>query len=190
MKIKTIAVHTLSHIVYTLSLNHNGDISIKISLLYEALCRIEDSSCGNIPRKCSQVYIWCASSSIETRLKEYHQDICVQHLDKLALVEHIISVDYLIQVQKTNIVPANSDATEIGHQPNSMNWADDLYLIWSWKSLLYCWRNTDSKDWFSALIHIALFRAQTTAWCQDLLMFPLFSHYYIFIFVSLQLWLI
>ena len=48
-----------------------------------------------------------------------------------------IGVDDWIQFLMTIIVSANSDATDIGHQPNSMNWEDDLYLTWSCKSLLY-----------------------------------------------------
>jgi hypothetical protein len=66
MKIKRIDVHTSSLIMYTLSLNHNGDASIKISLLCDAWPRIEDSRCDSMPCKCSQVYIlvcqplhWC-----------------------------------------------------------------------------------------------------------------------------------
>lgn len=121
MKIKRFAVHTLSFIICTLSVNHSGDIPIEISLLSEAWPRIEDSSWYTMPYKCSQVCIRYASHCPETRFKDYHRDICVQHLDNLAVAEHSCSVDHRIQLQKTIIISANSDATEIEHQSNSIN---------------------------------------------------------------------
>jgi hypothetical protein len=74
-----------------------------------------------MPYKCNKVYIWYASHCTETRFKDYHWDVCVHHLVKLAVAEHSCGVDHCIQLLKTVIIFTNSDATEIEHQPNSIN---------------------------------------------------------------------
>jgi hypothetical protein len=99
----------------------------------------------SIPCECGQVYIGQTGGSIDTRIKEHHQQIRLAHPDKSAVAEHGISQGHRIHLQDTNILSAQSrymdrlikEAIEIKLHPSNMNWKVGLCLNWSWKPLIH-----------------------------------------------------
>jgi hypothetical protein len=92
----------------------------------------------SIPYECCYVYTGQTGHSSETRVKEYHQHIRLEHLDKSAMAEHIISTGSCIKLQTTRILSRHVDrmireATEIELHPNNMNRENGLCLSWSSK---------------------------------------------------------
>jgi hypothetical protein len=52
----------------------------------------------SIPCEFSQVYIGQTGCSIETRLKEHQQHICLERLEKPAMAEHSVNLRHCIEL--------------------------------------------------------------------------------------------
>jgi hypothetical protein len=66
--------------------------------------RLKTPRVYSIPCECGQVYIGQTGCSINARLKKHHQHICVEHPNKLSMVEYSINLGHCILVHKTTIL--------------------------------------------------------------------------------------
>jgi hypothetical protein len=64
----------------------------------------EDTRNIRIPCECNQVYIWQRRHSIDTRLKEDHRHIRLEHLDKSVEAKNSINLGHGIQLRNTSIL--------------------------------------------------------------------------------------
>jgi hypothetical protein len=93
--------------------------------------------------KCSQIYIGQSDHLIDTRLKEHHEHIWLEHTDKSDMVEHI-SLGHHIQLHNIGILSTKPrymdyifrEEAEIELRPNILNREDCLCLSKSWKLLI------------------------------------------------------
>jgi hypothetical protein len=95
------------------------DLELKASGVYSISC------------ECGQVYIGQTGRLIDTRLKEHWQDICLEHLDKSALVEHSINLGQHTAILSTKpryIDCIIREVIEIELHPNSVNREDGFCL--------------------------------------------------------------
>jgi hypothetical protein len=98
----------------------------------------------SIPCECGKVDIGQTGHSIETRVKEHHQHICLYHLEKSVVAEYSINLGHLIQLQNSSILAKKSrwmdwvirEATEVEFHPNNMNREDGFSLSQTWKCLI------------------------------------------------------
>jgi hypothetical protein len=98
----------------------------------------------SIPCKCGEAYIGQTGRSIETRVREHHRHIRLQHLEKSAIAELSINLGHRIQLHNTSIPASKSrymdriirEATEIEPHPNNINRDNSFSLIRSWKPLI------------------------------------------------------
>jgi hypothetical protein len=103
-----------------------------------------------IHRKCDQVYIRQTGRSIETRIKEHHQHICLGYPDKSAVAEHRFNHNHVIKFQDTRIlstVPGYMErlimeAVELELHPNNMNKKDGWTLSGLLKPPLHLLRDS------------------------------------------------
>jgi hypothetical protein len=58
----------------------------------------------SIPCVCRKVYIRQTEWSIETRVKEYHLHISLEHPEKSAIAEHSINLGHHIQLRNNSIL--------------------------------------------------------------------------------------
>jgi hypothetical protein len=95
-----------------------------------------------IPCECGKVYIRHTVRLIETRVKECHRHIGLQHPEKFAVAEHSINLGHQIQLN-TSILANKSrykdqiirGAIEIELHPNNIN-REDGFSLRSWKPLV------------------------------------------------------